>query len=221
MVSVAAYRIIRCVELLPQFLSDNRASDLTKEGMLKGIEEAAAFVLFLSPGVLQRHYCQMEIRHALALKKPVVLLHESDARFGGFDFRAAHAEAAPDLQELLDNHESLPFRRRGYERDGMLNTMVERGGGYPNRCSSTQALCLTPKSASPRHQVSRNSSSPRAPRQTLCLRRSRLLFLTFFWTRCLSGLCRLSLWNCYCCGRKQSASRAACSSTAWAARARR
>ena len=26
---------------------DNRASDLTKEGMLKGIEQAAAFVLFL------------------------------------------------------------------------------------------------------------------------------------------------------------------------------
>ena len=45
---------------------------------------------------------------------------ESDARFGGFDFRAAHAEADADLRELLDNTESLPFRRRGYERDGML-----------------------------------------------------------------------------------------------------
>ena len=54
---------------------DNRADDLTKEGMLKGIEQAAAFVLFLSQGVLERPYCQMEIRHALALKKPVVLLH--------------------------------------------------------------------------------------------------------------------------------------------------
>ena len=54
---------------------DNRADDLTKEGMLKGIEEAAAFVLFLSPGVLQRPYCQMEIRHALGLKKPIVLVH--------------------------------------------------------------------------------------------------------------------------------------------------
>ena len=54
---------------------DNRADDLTKEGMLKGIEQAAAFVLFLSQGVLESPYCQMEIRHALALKKPVVLLH--------------------------------------------------------------------------------------------------------------------------------------------------
>ena len=54
---------------------DNRADDLTKEGMLKGIEEAAAFLLFLSGDVLNRPYCQMEIRHALALKKPVVLVH--------------------------------------------------------------------------------------------------------------------------------------------------
>ena len=57
----------------PQY--DNRADDLTKEGMLKGIEEAAAFVLFLSTGVLERPYCQMEIRHAVALKKPVIVLH--------------------------------------------------------------------------------------------------------------------------------------------------
>ena len=54
---------------------DNRADDLTKDGMLKGIEQASAFVLFLSSGVLQRPYCQMEVRHALALKKPIVLCH--------------------------------------------------------------------------------------------------------------------------------------------------
>ena len=86
--------------------------------MLKGIEQAAAFILFLSNGVLERPYCQMEIRHAVALKKPIVIVHESDVRYGGFDFRAAHAGAPSDLQELLDNNESLPFRRRGYERDG-------------------------------------------------------------------------------------------------------
>ena len=45
---------------------------------------------------------------------------ESDARYGGFDFRAAHEAAPADLRDLLDNTESLPFRRRGYERDGML-----------------------------------------------------------------------------------------------------
>ena len=68
----------------------------------------------------------MEIRHALALKKPLVLLHgeraeqvlthsdlltdavaESDARYGSFDFRMAHADAPSDLQQMLDSNESL------------------------------------------------------------------------------------------------------------------
>ena len=65
----------RCLRTVTQVWYDNRADDLTKEGMLKGIEQAAAFVLFLSQGVLERPYCQLEIRHAMALKKPVVLLH--------------------------------------------------------------------------------------------------------------------------------------------------
>jgi hypothetical protein len=58
----------------------------------------------------------------------MVLVHESDARFGAFDFRAAREKAPPDLQDVLDNHESLPFRRRGYERDGMLQTLIEHAG---------------------------------------------------------------------------------------------
>ena len=64
----------------------------------------------------------------MSLKKPMVLIHESDPRFGAFDFRAAHEKAPPDLQDMLDNHESLPFRRRGYERDGMLTTLIENAG---------------------------------------------------------------------------------------------
>jgi hypothetical protein len=37
---------------------DNRADDLTKEGMRKGIVHAAAFLLFLSKGVLDRPFCE-------------------------------------------------------------------------------------------------------------------------------------------------------------------
>ena len=64
----------------------------------------------------------------MALKKPMVLVHESDPRFGAFDFRSAREKAPADLQDVLDNHESLPFRRRGYERDGMLQTLIEHAG---------------------------------------------------------------------------------------------
>ena len=79
--SIAPALPFACVRVRARFVRsrqvwyDNRASDLTKEGMLKGIEQAAAFLLFLSVDVLNRPYCQLEIRHALALKKPIVLLH--------------------------------------------------------------------------------------------------------------------------------------------------
>ena len=65
---------------------------------------------------------------SLLLAAHCSLLAESDARYGGFDFRVAHEEAPTDLRKLLDNTESLPFRRRGYERDGMLRTLIERAG---------------------------------------------------------------------------------------------
>ena len=87
---------------------------------------------------------------------------ESDARYGSFDFRAAHAAAPADLQELLDQHESLPFRRRGYERDGMLKTVVEHAG-EPRRthkrfCTATHTtphtICRLQRAA----QVSTNTA---------------------------------------------------------------
>ena len=40
--------------------------------------------------------------------------------------RAAHAAAPYGLQQLLDGIESLFFRRRGYERDDLLNKIIER-----------------------------------------------------------------------------------------------
>ena len=96
--------------------------------MRRGIQQAAAFLLFLSEGVLERPFCQFEIREAMALKKPMLLIHESDPRFGSFDFGKAGSIAPADLKLMLDNHESLPFRRRGYERDGMLQSLIERAG---------------------------------------------------------------------------------------------
>ena len=45
-----------------------------------------------------------------------LLMHtETDARHDPFDFMEAYETAPKDLSALLDAHESLPFRRRGYE----------------------------------------------------------------------------------------------------------
>jgi hypothetical protein len=37
---------------------DNRASDLTKEGMRQGIVDSGAFIVFLSAGILVRPFCK-------------------------------------------------------------------------------------------------------------------------------------------------------------------
>ena len=36
--------------------------------------------------------------------------------------------APEDLQHLTDQFESLPFRRRGYERDALLQLLIARAG---------------------------------------------------------------------------------------------
>ena len=97
--------LVHCSSIHSQY--DNRADDLTKDGMLKGIESSAAFVLFLSTGVLERPYCQMEIRHALALKKPVVLLHgeKSESK------EREHKMCPPRLYPPSDRRLPPRFRR--------------------------------------------------------------------------------------------------------------
>ena len=67
--------------------------------MRQGIVSSGAFLLFLSGGVLQRPFCQFEIREALALPNPFVLVHESDPRFGAFDFRSEREHAPADMQD--------------------------------------------------------------------------------------------------------------------------
>ena len=110
--------------------------------------------------------------HRLFARPSVPTNPESDARYGSFDFRAAHAAAPADLQELLDQHESLPFRRRGYERDGMLKTVVERAG---ERAQQTHTQAMSHRHShhhfpTPTHpQASKSCSEPpnqaQAPRQ--------------------------------------------------------
>eukprot|EP00935_MAST-01C_sp_MAST-1C-sp1_P002365 g2365.t1 len=58
----------------------------------------------------------------------MVLIHESDARHGAYDFYAEQLSAPPDLQHLTDENESMAFRRRGYERDALLQAVIDRVG---------------------------------------------------------------------------------------------
>ena len=44
--------------------------------MKEGIEQSENFLLFLSSGVATRPFVHLELRHAMRLKKPIILVHE-------------------------------------------------------------------------------------------------------------------------------------------------
>jgi hypothetical protein len=96
--------------------------------MSTGINRAAVFVLFLAKGTFDDPICLFEIREALAMKKKILLIHEMNSRFLPFIFDVETAKADADLKEMLANNESVPFRRRGYERDGMVQSLIEKAG---------------------------------------------------------------------------------------------
>jgi len=97
--------------------------------MKAGVKSTVVFVLFLTDGALTRPFVQLELRTAIAERKPILLVHETDERHGaplaGF---GAYIEQTPeDLRTVLFNgHESIPFRRRGYEAESMYEQMMRR-----------------------------------------------------------------------------------------------
>jgi hypothetical protein len=55
---------------------DQSAEDVTKSGMEHGVADSEVFVLFLTDGVMERPFVQLEVAEALRLQKRIILLHE-------------------------------------------------------------------------------------------------------------------------------------------------
>ena len=105
---------------------DQEAANLTAPGMMEGIKNSRVFLLFLSDGVLGRDFVRFEARCALKLKKPIVLMHEEDERHGKCDFGKEAGLAPDDLKPMLANNESIPWRRRKFEQDGVLDHLLTK-----------------------------------------------------------------------------------------------
>jgi hypothetical protein len=119
---------------------DQNADDLTKEGMLKGIEASACFLLYVTRNVFESEYvCKVEISHAMALGKPFIFLRECDEKVAGFvSFDDARAKAVKAEQlgmlpngfsEMMSAEEVLDFRTRQHFLDGLMKRigrMIDR-----------------------------------------------------------------------------------------------
>ena len=113
---------------------DQRMEGLTTQHMMDGVEQSEVFVLFLSENVFTRPYCRLEIEHAMRSKKPIITIFEDDSRHGKFDFAEARKfenvpeEFRPLAEQIMDHVEAMPFRRRKWEQDPMLQEIERRYG---------------------------------------------------------------------------------------------
>jgi hypothetical protein len=95
---------------------------------MKGIAEADQFLLFLTDQCLTRPFVQNEIREAVQLGRKILLVHEQDPRHSAVDFGLERERAPADLKFLFDDVESIPWRRRAFERQAMIQELLRRAG---------------------------------------------------------------------------------------------
>ena len=104
---------------------DQDATHITQTGMLEGIRSSAVFMLILTKGVFQRPWCLFEVRSAMHLRKPIQLLHEAETSRACFaTLQEIIASAPEDMKVLFSEHESLPFRRKVYEQQALLDRLL-------------------------------------------------------------------------------------------------
>merc|ERR1719161_2027848 len=96
--------------------------------MAEGVQGSHCVVLFLSAGVLLRPYVQLEIGEAVKCGRPVLLMHEADERHHPFNFGTELEEAPSWMRDVIESHESIPWRRRNFERKGVLDMLITTAG---------------------------------------------------------------------------------------------
>ncbi|KAJ3355617.1 hypothetical protein HDU83_002999 [Entophlyctis luteolus] len=108
-----------------QIYQDN----LNADAMKRGVEESKVYLLFLTKSVFSSTYVKMELKRAVDLKREILFVHEEDQRLPGFaPFKDYIQACPPDLQHLFKKVESIPYRRRLHESDGMCKEILRRAG---------------------------------------------------------------------------------------------
>jgi hypothetical protein len=100
----------------------------TVEGMHEGVRRSQNFILFLTEDVLTRVFCLNEIRLALKYRKNVILVFQTDERFGGVrgsfsDYYGPELTKAfphPDDYKWLTRNSYIQCHDRGQHIDVMF-----------------------------------------------------------------------------------------------------
>mmetsp|Transcript_1487 Transcript_1487/g.4021 ORF Transcript_1487/g.4021 Transcript_1487/m.4021 type:complete len:744 (+) Transcript_1487:132-2363(+) len=94
----------------------DHASSTELERRVRGIlSESRAIVFFITDGVFELEGCMRELRWAMEFGTRLVFVRETDSRHGGVDMKEILAQAPPDLHDLLQQRNIVPwYREKGF-----------------------------------------------------------------------------------------------------------
>ncbi len=96
-----------------------------EDGMMRGVADSAVFLLYLTRGVLTRPFCCKELRRALELRKPIMLLWEKEERGEIWkDDSGAVRNTAASMAQLRDEAPRDSVNGERGEFDAVFNTCV-------------------------------------------------------------------------------------------------
>eukprot|EP01052_Picozoa_sp_SAG31_P040627 SAG31_NODE_5930_length_2253_cov_1.243733_3_plen_302_part_00 len=116
---------------------DNMQVDRSESGMMTGISQSAVFLLFVTEGCLERYFVQSELSHAFRLRKPLMMLYETDDRFGKPDFNSErnavrHRDregkyllSEKQISWIFDEVVGIPVRREFHEVGPLLDELEQ------------------------------------------------------------------------------------------------
>eukprot|EP00899_Mesostigma_viride_P012162 jgi/Mesvir1/20947/Mv08018-RA.1 len=98
----------------------------TEAGMREGVSGSETFMLFLTDGVLTRPAVQLEVREALRLGKPILLVHEQDERHGFAPMGTIIEQAPLDVRVVFQSTIAITYHREGDFRRVMLAKILRQ-----------------------------------------------------------------------------------------------
>lgn len=99
-----------------------------EQTLRQGVASSKAFLFFITDGALSSVWCQKEVRWAVEMQKPIILVRETDARHGGLEMNTFLEQVPQDLVHLFRNSMAIPWHREPLYRDVSIQAILKAAG---------------------------------------------------------------------------------------------
>eukprot|EP00439_Symbiodinium_sp_Y106_P085631 s53_g29.t1 len=110
--------------------------DPTVRGMCHGVCHSRNVLVFLTEGISESKFCQMELRWAIAAKRNIILVMETDDRHGKPNMKELIHKCPEDVQHLFEEIPIIPWFRDPEFRSVSVDKIVRSIAKDPRKTDS-------------------------------------------------------------------------------------